>query len=75
MMKISGRLRQTSTQSPAGMLSSFEPEIRSSASISPKISESTIPITAISRLTRKPSIRKRKLLPDHTHSQLSGSKR
>ena len=55
MMKISGRLRQTSTHMPAATLSGFQRDSRASASASPTISESTIAITAISRLTRKPS--------------------
>jgi hypothetical protein len=50
-------------------------EIRASASSSPKISEKTIAIAAISRLTANPSSRKRTLLPVVTHSQLEGSKR
>ena len=34
-----------------------------------------IEIAAISRLTRNPSSRKRRLLPEVSHSQLSGSNR
>ena len=48
--KISGRLRQTSTQIPAGTLTRRRFEIRSSASTRPKISEKTIAIAAISGL-------------------------
>ncbi len=63
MMKISGRLRHTSTQTPATKLSGFQRASRPSASASPAISDSTIEITAISRLTRSPSRMNRALLP------------
>ena len=49
-------------------------ESRRSASASPTISESTMAMSAISRLIRKPSRMKRRLLPVISHSQLSGSK-
>jgi hypothetical protein len=75
MMKISGRLRQTSTQMPAGKLMMRRLEMRANASASPKINEKTIAIAAIWRLTRKPSSRKRKLFPVHSHSQFPGSNR
>jgi hypothetical protein len=75
MMKISGRLRHTSTQMPAGTLTMRRFEIRASASTSPKISEKTIAIAAIWRLTRNPSSRNRRLLPVHSHSQFPGSNR
>ena len=75
MMKISGRLRQRSTHAPAATLSGVQRESRSSASASPTISENTIAMTAISRLTRKPSRMNRTLFPVTSHSQLSGSKR
>ena len=55
MIRMSGRLRQTSTQIPAGKLNHGRFEIRISARRRPKMSERTIPISAISRLTRKPS--------------------
>src|SRR5918996_345882 len=75
MISTRGRLRQMSTQTPAGKLINRRLEIRINASRRPKISERTIPIAAISRLIRKPSTRNLKLFPVHTHSQLSGSKR
>ena len=75
MIRISGRLRQTSTQTPAGKLMIRRFEIRISASSRPKISEKTIPIRAISRFTRKPSSRNLKLLPVQSHSQFPESNR
>ena len=74
MMKISGRLRQTSIHAPTTKLTGFQRDRRASASASPTISESTIAMTAISRFTANPSRMNRKLLPVVTHSQLSGSK-
>jgi hypothetical protein len=74
MIRISGRLRHRSTQIPAGMLSRRLFEMRISASRRPKIIEKTIPMAAISRLTKKPSSRNLRLLPLHTHSQFSGLK-
>ena len=75
MMKISGRFRQTSTQSPAGMLIQRLFEILISASRRPKISENTIAIRAIWRFTRRPSRRNLKLFPVQSHSQFSELKR
>ncbi len=75
MIRISGRLRQTSTQMPAGTLTKRRFEILMSARRRPKMREKIIPITAISRLTRKPSIRNRKLLPVQSHSQFPESNR
>ena len=75
MRKISGRLRKRSIHAPAAMLSGRIVEIRPSASPSPTIKLKTIAISAISRLTRKPSRMNRTLLPVVSHSQLSGSKR
>ena len=74
MMKISGRLRQTSTHAPATTLIGVQRERRASASASPAISESTMAMTAISRFTAKPSRMNRRLFPVTSHSQLSGSK-
>jgi hypothetical protein len=57
------------------MLSGLRRARRASASASPAISESTIAITAISRLIANPSRMNRTLFSVITHSQLSGSKR
>ena len=75
MMKISGRLRQTSTHAPTTTLSGFQRERAAQRERRPTISESTIAMTAISRFTRKPSRMNRRLFPVVSHSQLSGSKR
>ena len=75
MIRISGTFRQMSTQMPAGTLIQRLRAILISASSNPKNIENKIPISAISRLTRNPSTMKRKLLPVHSHSQLSGSTR
>ena len=74
-MKISGRLRHTSTHTPATNATALSLESRSNASTSPNARERTIAIAAISRLIANPSSRKRTLLPVITHSQLSGSNR
>jgi hypothetical protein len=75
MMKISGRLRQRSTQTPPTTASGRSFDRRVSARSRPKMSEKTIAIAAISRLTRNALSRNSRLLPLHSHSQLLGSKR
>jgi hypothetical protein len=74
-MKMSGRFRHTSIQSPTGTLSHFFFEIRPSARNSPKISDRTMQISAISMFTRNAFRMKLALLPANSHSQLAGSKR
>ena len=75
MMKISGRLRHTSTHSPATLLRIRRVETRSRASTRPIASESTIATNAIWMLIQNPRSRNQKLFPEKSHSQLSGSKR
>ena len=73
-MKISGRLRHTSTHNPATKLTGPIRDSLRRASARPAASESTIAMAAISRLISSPSRMNRRLLPVTSHSQLSGSK-
>ena len=75
MMKISGRFRQTSIHTPAATLTILCLERRRSASMRPKQSDSVIATSAIWMLIQKPVSRKRKLFPEKSQRQFSGSNR